>query len=613
MNLTHALRRRLSIYFSLIVLGLASGLFPAAAQHSADSLRKAYDFKGAVDLCRQMVEKADSLGYEEAEAELILSQNGLSMTEFCSQPNVVARHRFSIKDFFLFFPMQDKSWRAVPNQLDSLGGPFVKATYVPDDATTIYYSAPDADGIRNIYRTHFKDSIWSAPALINENITSSSDEIFPVVSSDGKTLHFASKGLYGMGGYDLYVSTWNEKEQDWDPPTNLGFPYSSPYDDFLYINSEDGLYSIFASNRECSSDSVYVYVLEFDSMPIRKSVQTVDALKALSRLDPQENLSKSGNTSAIQGTIPEDENVMKYKEAMFAVRQIRDSISAYNASLDKLRAAYKSDEEVDKQALSAEILQKELALPAKQKELSAALKALQKIEMDFLASGIVIDPDKLQAEADREVVGTSSNYVFSKNSLGPALSLVMEAPDPEFDYSFKILPEGQFAEDNTLPAGLVYQIQLFSISRKAGVREIKGLSPVFERQTNGRHIYSAGLFNTYADVLSNLNKVKKQGFKTAMIVAFKDGKQISINAARSIESENSRLFKIRIYPEDGQTLPEGAINAIRERSDKDILRLTDGAATVYEVGPFESKEECEQLSAVLLTAGVSSVSVSEIE
>ena len=62
-----------------------------------------------------------------------------------------------------------------------------------------------------------------------------------------------SKGLYGMGGYDLYVSQWNSETGDWDVPVNMGFPYSSPYDDFLFINTEDGKYSIFASNRGCDS------------------------------------------------------------------------------------------------------------------------------------------------------------------------------------------------------------------------------------------------------------------------------------------------------------------------------------------------------------------------
>lgn len=137
-----------------------------------------------------------------------------------------------------------------PNQLDSLGGDgLARAIYVPDGAGDIYYSAKDEEGIRNIYCTHLSDSLWSVPALINERMTSSSDEIYPMLSPDGQSLYFASKGLYGMGGYDLYVSQWNKETGDWDVPVNMGFPYSSPYDDFLFVNTADGKYSIFASNR----------------------------------------------------------------------------------------------------------------------------------------------------------------------------------------------------------------------------------------------------------------------------------------------------------------------------------------------------------------------------
>ena len=163
----------------------------------------------------------------------------------------------------------------------------------------------------------------------------------------------------------------------------------------------------------------------------------------------------------------------------------------------------------------------EIALPAHQKRLTAALKELQQIEMDFLSNGIVIDPDKLRAEADREMVGTPSHYVFSKNEPGPALDLDIEKPEPSFDYSFKILDVGQFAEDNTLPDGLVYQIQLFASVRKATERDLKGLSPVFSRPASGgKTAWSVGVFRTYADALSRLNKVKSLGFKGAVITAF---------------------------------------------------------------------------------------------
>lgn len=155
----------------------------------------------------------------------------------------------------------------------------MRATFVPEGSEQIYWSAKDHEGIRNIYRTEHQDSLWSVPELINEQVTSSSDEIYPMLSPDGKQLFFASRGLYGMGGYDLYVSDWDENLKDWGIPVNMGFPYSSPYDDFLFINTADGKYSMFASNRACQADSVDIYVLEFDSMPVRKAIDSPEELE----------------------------------------------------------------------------------------------------------------------------------------------------------------------------------------------------------------------------------------------------------------------------------------------------------------------------------------------
>ena len=605
------IRSRFLLTVAATILCAGTGLH-AGAQSRADSLRKAYDFKGAVDWCERMMETTDSSRLGALEAELILAQNGLSMAQYCSQPEVVARYRFSLDDFFLFYPLENRSWRSIPNPLDSLAGRGpVRATYVPRDATEIYYSACDADGIRNLYHTALRDSVWSAPSLINEALTSAADEIYPYVTRDGKALFFASKGLFGMGGYDLYVSNWNEHARDWDPPVNLGFPYSSPYDDFLFVNSEDGQYSVFASNRACTRDSVDVFVLTFDSMPVHKEIRTVDGLKALCALTPQEDRSNPGK-SAFQG-IQEDENVLKYIAAMDKVRHIRDSIARFSASLEQLRDELKTCQDTERQAaLSQEILSQEIALPGRQKQLKAALAELQQIEMEFLANGIVLDPDKLQAEADREAVGTPSNYIFTKNEPGPALRLNLEKPLPTFDYSFKILEVGQFAEDNTLPDGLLYQIQLFALSRKATEKELKGLSPVFERiSASGKYVYSAGVFRSYADVLAQLNKVKNCGFKGAMIVAFEDGKSIPVPEARDKESQVRHLFNVRIWPENGQNLPEAALDAIHALTDKDITRTAEGTAVVFEVGPFSDRTDCALLISALKGCGVGNVSVVE--
>jgi hypothetical protein len=52
-------------------------------------------------------------------------------------------------------------------------------------------------------------------------------------------------------------------------------------------------------------------------------------------------------------------------------------------------------------------------------------------------------------------------------SMGDKLALRIMDPPVVFDYTFKILPEGQFALDNTIPSGIVYQIQIFSSAGKA--------------------------------------------------------------------------------------------------------------------------------------------------
>ncbi len=586
---------------------------PTRLMIKADSCRMAYNFAEAVQYSESAVEALDSTASARAEEQLLMARNGLNMMSFCSQPTVVAKQTFPLKDFFLFYPLKDHSWRKTPNQLDSLGGDNLsRAIFIPDGSRDIYYSAKDEEGIRNIYATHLTDSLWSVPTLINEQMTSSSDEIYPMLSPDGQSLYFASKGLYGMGGYDLYVSNWNSETNDWDMPVNMGFPYSSPYDDFLFVNTEDGKYSIFASNRECGRDSVTIFVLEYDSMPVRKAVTDVDELRALASLNPARDHSRIDNYAAVPDEGQQDESTKRYMDKMREVRALRDSVARFGKNLEKMRSGLAGASGEEKARLTAEISDKEMMLPTLNSALNAAVKELQNIEMDFLANGIVIDTRKLQAEADKEIVGASSGYTFSKNSYGPALHLDIMKPKPTFDYSFMILPEGRFAENNTLPEGIIYQIRIFTLGRKATVADLNGLSPVFERTTtSGRHAYSVGLFKSYKDVLSNLNKVKNRGFRDAQIDAFHNGQVINVRKARELESKVRTLFMVKIFPEDGQSLSEQAIAAVHEHSDKDLIKSVEAGSVVFTTGPFEDKSQVDVLVAALKAAGAENVSVSE--
>lgn len=389
----------------------------------ADSLRKNYDFLSAITLLHQSEDKADSLLIPKIKEQLLQNENALSMMDYCSHPVVVSKRKFSIKDFYLFYPLEDKSWRPLPNILDTAtANLFVNATYIPNSSKAVHYSALDSTGSRNLYYSEYIDTLWSQPKLVNKQITSSSDEIYPMLSPDGTKLYFSSKGLYGMGGYDLYVSEFNKNTKEWGTPVNMGFPYSSPADDFLFINTEDEKYSIFASNRETSSDSVCVYVLEYETTPVRKALKDIKLLRNLAFLTPVNDPSRIDNVSAIVEDIPENEETKKYMDKILEVRQLRDTLTSFNRHLEELRATVSSIEEQEKkQDVIDTILIMERQFPFLQDSLKRAGEELHNIEMEFLINGIVIDPDKIQVEVEKEIVGVTSGYTYTKNQMGENL------------------------------------------------------------------------------------------------------------------------------------------------------------------------------------------------
>lgn len=579
----------------------------------ADSLRKAYVFGKSMRLYDQALEQTeDSVARIAIQDSKMLSENGLGMTDFVFQPTVVARHRFSTEDFYLYYPLRDSSWRPLPNILNSdAGHPFYKAIYFPEDMRILYYSAPDADGAVNIYRTDRKDTTWSAPCLLNEYLVSSEDEIYPMLSPDGKHLYFASSGLYGMGGFDLYVSSWNEDQKEWGPPANMGMPFSSPYNDFLFINTPDGKYSIFASDRNCPGDSVDVYVIEQETMPVRKGVDDIAQLRKIMALEPVDDLIRFDNSAAMQQILPEDVDTGTYTAKVAEVKTLRDSIYCYNVGIDSRRARLEENQEEDEAVrLKNEIARFEARLPFLQDSLKKASEDLQKIEMDFLFRGIALDPDRLMTEADREVEGVASNYAFMRMNPGEAPDIEVEKPVEKFDYTFMILPEGRFAEDNTLPAGLVYQIQLFNLNDRPDVTEFRGLSPVFEEiAPDGRYTYRAGVFRSYNDALSHINKVKRLGFRTAFITAFMDGEKIPVNKARSFERQYAvvTLYQINIVPA-GDRLPDLTVPAIEQLCGrKDIARTVEDGRTIYVVGNFDDKALVDRVVVAVRATGVADV------
>ena len=222
---------------------------------------------------------------------------------------------------------------------------------------------------------------------------------------------------------DLYESVWSEADSCWTEPVNLGFPYSSVANDYLYMNTDDGRYTVFASDRGCTKDSVCVYVLEYEFVQERKRITDADRLRQIMELAPEEGLDVVDAGSAVGGGIPENDDTKRYMEKMEDVRRLRGTLDGENRKLEDMREEFAVSDDVERrQELTSQILEAEAKIPQIQSELDKAAAEVQKIEMEFLFGGVVIDYDKLSSEAARNIVGDGTGYLFKERQTGAALN-----------------------------------------------------------------------------------------------------------------------------------------------------------------------------------------------
>ena len=97
----------------------------------------------------------------------------------------------------------------------------------------------------DLYVTH-RDAAtgkWSRPELFSPNISSDADENYPYLTRDGKKLYFSSRGFGSVGGYDVFMSTYDSGSRLWSLPIHLPYPINTTDDDIQYKifpESEEG-------------------------------------------------------------------------------------------------------------------------------------------------------------------------------------------------------------------------------------------------------------------------------------------------------------------------------------------------------------------------------------
>jgi peptidoglycan-associated lipoprotein len=157
------------------------------------------------------------------------------------------------------------------NDTVSVGHPCL----TPDDMMLIFASdmTESANGEKSFggrdlwYVTYDKRSkMWdSVPHNMGAMFNTAGNELFPSIGPKGQ-LYFASDGLPGIGGLDIFVAQRDGEENKWSGTKNMGVPFNSQGNDYGMCDL-DGRSGFFTSERKTSSSNEYTSDIWSYSIP----------------------------------------------------------------------------------------------------------------------------------------------------------------------------------------------------------------------------------------------------------------------------------------------------------------------------------------------------------
>lgn len=233
-----------------------------------------------------------------------------------------------------------------------------ETVYENELGNKVLYSEADGQGPQRLKSSSRLLDKWTQGTSLSLPVPDSINTAYPYLMSDGITLYYASDGPESMGGYDIFVTRYNTNTDSYLRPDNVGMPFNSPYNDYMYVVDEYANLGWFASDRYQPTDSVCIYVFipnatkqvydyEQTDANLLRSVAALHSLRdtwsdeaqvaqARERLSQagQSNLHNAGQAHAFEFVI--DDRHTYYKEEDFHSRQALNFFRQYQEKAETL-------------------------------------------------------------------------------------------------------------------------------------------------------------------------------------------------------------------------------------------------------------------------------------
>lgn len=296
---------------------------------------------------------------------------------------------------------------------DSVGGEDICIEFINEMGDKKLLSVRDENGNKKLYSSVKLIDKWSKPQRlkgINDDMTELN---YPFLDSDGTTLYFSAKGGESLGGYDIYVTRADSEENSYFKPDNLGYPFNSAYNDYMYAIDDYNNLGWFASDRYQPEGKVCVYVFipndskityDYDALGAEKmiSLAKLDNI-AITQADKEavvrakQRLAKvtySGSNKKEQKTdfefIVNDNrtytslNDFRNKEAkkLFQeMNKMKKDLKELENELDGLRKKYSTSGNDMKKSIAPGIIDKEQRVESLRKEIETMTRKIRNLEL----------------------------------------------------------------------------------------------------------------------------------------------------------------------------------------------------------------------------------------
>ena len=249
----------------------------------------------------------------------------------------------------------------------------------------IIYAQPDTAAVLHLYASEMIRQKWCEPVLL-PGLEDTVSHNYPFMLADGTTLYYASKSEEGLGGYDIYMTRWDDDDQRFLKPENIGMPFNSPANDYLYLIDEFNQLGWFVTDRGQNADTVCVYCfipnevrriynageLGYDTLAAYANIRSIrdtwvdknQVAEAQNRLLSIRNKTKKISTNRFRFVINDMityTNLAQFRHnesrklAERWLKMMTERDEAYR-KLDILRKQYSEANEQDKPKLSEEII-----------------------------------------------------------------------------------------------------------------------------------------------------------------------------------------------------------------------------------------------------------------